>query len=107
MTPQVKNQLIVVGTATGIGFLQDAIMYSIAVSKGGKFRFQIPKGKQLAQVLIVGALTGLIIDFAVTQISNSLKMQEEKELDKLVKAEKNRIYSGEVKGQSPEEVVCV
>ena len=107
MTPQTKNQIIVVGTATAIGFLQDTMMYSIAMSKGQKFKFQIPKGKELAKVLIIGALTGLIIDFAVTQIGNSLKVHEEKELDKLVKAEKNRIYSGEVKGQTPEEVIWV
>ena len=107
MTPQTKNQLIVIGTATAIGFIQDSMMYSIAMSQGQKFKFQIPKGKELAKVLIIGALTGLVIDFAVTQISNNLKAQEEKELDKLVKKEKKRIYEGEVKGQTPEQVLWV
>jgi hypothetical protein len=107
MTPQTKNQLIVIGTATAIGFVQDSMMYSIAMSQGEKFKFQIPKGKELAKVLVIGALTGLLIDFVVNQISDTLKAKEEKELDLLVKEEKRKIYKGDVKGQTPEQVVWV
>ena len=107
MTPATKNKLIIIGTSTVIGFVGDLTMYSIAASKGKKFKIHFPEGKALLQVIAIGMVTGVLIDIAMNRIVQSLAVAEEKELDKLVKEEKSRIYAGEIKGLSPQKVVWV
>ena len=107
MTPATKNKIIIIGTSTLVGFLGDVTMFSIAASEGRKFKFQLPKGKALFQVIFLGLLTGVVIDIAMNSIARKLAVEEEKELDDLVKEEKKKIYDGEVKGQKPQKVVWV
>lgn len=107
ISPAVKNKAIIIGTSTVIGFLGDVTMYSIAASKGKKFKFQIPEGKALAQVLVIGVLTGVVIDLLMTRITEQLALEEERNLDKLVKQEKKKIYEGQIKGQTPQKIVWI
>jgi len=107
MTPQQRNQAVIIGTSTLIGFVGDVAMYSIAASKGKKFKIHFPEGKALLQVVAIGFLTGVIIDLVMNKVIDNLKLEEEKQLDKLVKNEKQRIYAGEIKGQTPKQVLWV
>jgi len=107
MNAALKNQIAVVGTSTVVGFVGDVVMYSIAESKGKKFAIHFPKGKALFQVVALGFVTGLIIDYVVKQVTESVKVEEEKKLDKLVAEEKSMIYEGQIKGQNPERVIWV
>jgi hypothetical protein len=105
MTPENKNKLIIIGTSTLIGFIGDVAMFSIGESKGKKFKFHMPKGKALLQVVLIGAATGFVIDFVMNKVSDALKKEEEKELDSLVKDEKKKIYAGQIQGLKPQQVL--
>lgn len=100
-----KKTAIVVGSATAIGFIGDVIMYSVGKSEGGKFKVSFPQGKDLAQVLIIGIITGFVIDVAMKAILQSQKVDAEKNLDKLVEAEVNRIKAGKVPEKAAAEKV--
>ena len=99
-----KRTLIVVGASTAIGFLGDVATYSVAASKGGAFRIVFPKGKELVSVLLLGIVGGFILDYGVKLIEDSVKTQEERELDKLVSGEKEKIYSGIIRNLKPTKV---
>jgi hypothetical protein len=86
-----KRTLIVVGSSTAIGFLGDVLTYSVAAKKDNKFKFVIPKGKDLVSVLALGIIGGFVIDYALKQIEESLKTPQERALDKLVATEKEKI----------------
>lgn len=101
MDAKLKKTIIIVGSSTVIGFLGDVIMYSVAVSKGQKFKVHFPKGKDLLQVVVVGFVTGLIDDAVVNSIVESQKKPQEKALDKLVKADIEKIEKGEIKAKTP------
>lgn len=101
MDAKLKKTIIIVGASTAIGFLGDVIMYSVALSKGSKFKVHFPKGKDLMQVVAVGFITGVIVDAAVNFIIESQKKPQEKLLDKLVKADIERIEKGELKTPGP------
>ncbi len=58
-------------------------------------------------MVAIGFLTGVIIDLVMNKVIDNLKLEEEKQLDKLVKDEKQRIYAGEIKGQTPKQVLWV
>ena len=107
MTPAQKNKAIIIGTSTAVGFFGDVIMYSIAASKGKKFKIHVPQGKELLQVVIIGALTGVVIDFVMNRVMQTVALEEEKELDKLVKQEKEKIYAGEIKNQTPKQIIWI
>jgi hypothetical protein len=79
--------------------------YSVAASKGGKFRIAIPKGKDLANVLILGIIGGFILDYALKGIENALKTNEEKLLDALVEKEKEKIEQGQIVNKNPREII--
>jgi len=101
-----KRTIIVVGASTAIGFLGDVMTYSVAASKGGeKFRFVVPKGKDLASVLLLGIVGGFIIDWTLKQIEESLKTDEERKLDELVRIEKDKIEKGQIFGKTPQQVI--
>ncbi|MSQ79808.1 MAG: hypothetical protein EXR21_09085 [Flavobacteriaceae bacterium] len=101
MEKQLKKSLIIIGSSTAIGFLGDVIMYSLAQSKGGPIKIHFPKGKALFQVILVGFLTGVIVDYAVNRIVESQKSEAEKELDKLSKRDIAAIESGNLKATTP------
>jgi hypothetical protein len=101
MDAKLKKTIIIVGSSTAIGFLGDVIMYSLAMSKGQKFKVHFPKGKDLVQVLVVGFVTGLVVDAVVNAIVESQKKPQEKALDKLVKADLDRLEKGELKTPGP------
>jgi hypothetical protein len=105
MTPKLKRTLIVVGASTAIGFIGDVLTYSVAASKGGKFRIVSPRGKELVAVILLGIVGGFLIDSALKGIETSLKSKEEKALDKLVDGEKEKIFSGVFKDRTPSQVV--
>lgn len=107
MTPAQKNKAIIIGTSTAVGFFGDVIMYSIAASKGKKFKIYMPQGKELLQVVLIGALTGVVIDFVMSRVMQTVALEEEKELDKLVKQEKEKIYAGEIKNQTPKQIIWI
>lgn len=88
-----KRTLIVVGSSTAIGFLGDVLTYSVAAKKDGAFKVVLPKGKDLISVLALGIIGGFIIDYALKQIEESLKTPQEKKLDLLVAAEKEKLQS--------------
>ncbi len=101
-----KRTIIVVGASTAIGFLGDVMTYSVAASKGGgKFRFVIPKGKDLVSVLFLGIVGGFVIDWTLKQIEEGLKTEEEKKLDELVQKEKDKIEKGQIFGKTPTTVI--
>lgn len=93
-----KRTMIVVGCSTAIGFLGDVVMFSIgtSASEGGKFKVSVPKGMALVQVLVLGIVTGFIVDAAMQAIIESQKVFAEKNLDKLVEREVNRIKAGKI-----------
>ena len=105
MNAKTKKTIIIVGASTLIGFLGDIIMYSLATSKGQKFKVNIPKGRALAQVIVVGFVTGVIVDYAVNIIIESQKSNAEKSLDKLAKQDLKRIESGDLKETIANEII--
>ena len=101
-----KRTIIVVGASTAIGFIGDVMTYSVAASKGQQgFKFVVPKGKDLASVLLLGIVGGFIIDWTLKQIENSLKSDEERQLDELVDREREKIEKGQIFGKTPKEIV--
>lgn len=97
-----KRTVIVVGSATAIGFIGDVLTYSLASKK-----LTIPKGWQLFNLIALGVLTGIVIDFAVNKIVDSQKFAEEKALDKLVDTEKKKIAEGKIRNAVPVNVQWV
>lgn len=97
MNAKTKKTIIIVGASTIIGFLGDVIMYSLATSKGQKFKVNFPKGLALTQVIVVGFVTGIIVDYAVNTIIESQKTTSEKSLDKIAKEDLQRIEVGDIK----------
>lgn len=97
MTRTAKTAMVI-GVSTGVGFLGDVLMFSLAKSKGGKFRLHFPKGMELVQVLILGAITGVAIDFVVRQVENAVKDDVEKKIEQIAEQEKEKYYAGQVGG---------
>jgi hypothetical protein len=104
LTERQKRTAVVVASSTAIGFLGDVIMYSLAKSEGKGFKLHFPKGKELAQVVLVGFVTGLLIDVAVNQIIERQKPQYEKDLDKLVERDLKLIDEGKLDAVAPEKI---
>lgn len=106
MDAKLKKTIIIVGSSTVIGFLGDAIMYSLATSKakGTGFKLQFPTGKALLQVIVVGFVTGIIVDAVVNTIVESQKSNPEKALDLLVKADIEKIETGQLKTSGPTKI---
>jgi hypothetical protein len=102
-----KRTIIVVGASTAIGFLGDVMTYSVAASKqgDGKFRFVIPKGKDLASVLLLGIVGGFVIDWTLKKIEESLMTEEEKKLNELVMKERDKIEKGQIFGKTPTSII--
>ena len=105
MEAKTKKTLIIVGASTMIGFLGDVIMYSLATSKGQNFKVNFPKGKALAQVIVVGFMTGVIVDYAVNVIIESQKSESEKSLDKIAKEDLKKIESGTLQGKLANKII--
>lgn len=107
MDAKTKKTIIIVGASTAIGFIGDALMYSLAASNanGGKFKFELPKGKALAQVLVLGFVTGLIVDYTVNMIIESQKTISEKSLDKIAKEDLRKIETGAIPGRVASKIV--
>lgn len=99
-----KRTIIVVGASTAIGFLGDVLTYSVAAKKE-KFTIVLPKGKDLVSVLALGIIGGFIIDYALKQIEESLKTPQERELDKLVQSEKQKLETGGFLGKRPTSII--
>jgi hypothetical protein len=99
-----KRTIIVVGASTAIGFLGDVLTYSVAAKKE-KFKIVLPKGKDLVSVLALGIIGGFIIDYALKQIEESLKTPQERELDKLVQSEKQKLETGGFLGKRPTSII--
>lgn len=99
-----KQTAIIIGSSTAIGFIGDMMIYSLAESKGKKFKLTVPKGMEAVKLLLLGIATGFVIDFAVKKITWSAMSSEEKELTKLADAEKKKIMTGKYKGYIPEAI---
>lgn len=100
-----RQTVVVVIAATALGFLGDTLVYSIAQSKGGKFRLAVPKGMEAVKLLLVGAITGFAIDFAVKRVEYTLMSDAEKKLDEIAALEKEKIRAGGRKNQLPTEII--
>ena len=102
-----KRTILVVGATTGVGFIGNVLSYSVKVpsAQQSKFRFEIPKGRELAFVLLTGVVAGLVINKALGFIEDSFKSVEEKNLDTLVDNEKQKIRQGIIVNKNPIEVV--
>lgn len=96
-----KTTLLIVAASTGVGFIGDVGTYSVAASRGGKFKIAFPKGKDLALVLIMGIVGGFVIDWAVKKISRFVMSDAEKSLSDLFEAEVENIRSGKRQGVIP------
>ena len=105
MNAKTKKTIIIVGASTLIGFLGDVIMYSLATSKGQNFKIHFPKGKALAQVILVGFITGVIVDYTVNIIVESQKTISEKSLDKIAKEDLEKVEDGILKGKLANKIV--
>ena len=100
-----KKTAIIIGASTAVGFIGDVMTYSVAASKGGKFRIAVPKGRDLVNVLVLGIVGGFILDYALKGIENALKTKEEKLLDDLVEKEKVKIEQGQIVNKNPREII--
>lgn len=100
-----KRTLTIVGASTAIGFIGDVLTYSVAASRGGSFKVVVPKGKELFWVLILGVIGGFAIDYAVKQVEEGLKIDEEKFLDRLVSKEKEII--AQYIGKKPTKILWI
>ena len=100
-----NRTLTIVGASTAIGFIGDVLTYSVAASRGGSFKVVVPKGKELFWVLILGVIGGFAIDYAVKQVEEGLKIDEEKFLDRLVSKEKEVI--AQYIGKKPTKILWI
>jgi hypothetical protein len=102
MEKATKKTIIVVGSTMVISMLADVVMYSIGASKtAGKFSLHMPKGKELGQVIVIGVVMGFVIDAITNKLVESQKSEQEKALDKLVKADVAKLDKGELKTAGP------
>lgn len=99
-----RNTVILVAVTMGVEFIFDTAIHSLAASKGGKFKLQLPKGKHLRNLVVVGVVSGLVLDYVLKQVHESQKTTLEKRLDKIVQDEKERIARGEREGMLPKEI---
>jgi len=95
----------VVGSSVAVGFIGDLLIYSLAESKGKKFGIHMPKGWALVNLIALGIVTGLVIDYAVGQMENLIKNKQERELADLVEKEEAKIASGALAGKDPKAVL--
>lgn len=109
MEAKTKKTIIIVGASTVIGFLGDVLMYSLATSKanGQGFKVHFPTGKALAQVVVLGFLTGVIVDYAVNVIVESQKSDAEKSLDKIAKEDLKKIELGALEAKVAKKIIWV
>ena len=96
-----KRTAIIVLASTAIGFLGDTLIYSLGQSAGKKFSLHVPTGKSLFQLLALGIISGIAVDYSIRKIELALKQEEEKLLDQLVEKEKVKINTEVVKGKMP------
>ena len=97
-----KRTITVIAASTAIGYVGDVIMISLAKKQPNKpFKIEFPKGKDALQLLVVGIVSGVAIDYAVQKIAKALQTDQEKSLLKLVEAELERIVSNERANKEP------
>lgn len=98
-----KKTATVIIASTAIGYVGDVLTYSLG--QPGPFKIKFPKGKEALQLLGLGLVSGLVIDFAVKKIEQSLQTEGEKKLQALLEVEKQRLAAGERKNQEPVAIV--
>jgi hypothetical protein len=98
-----KKTVTVIVASTAIGYLGDVLTYSLG--QPGKFKLTFPKGKEALQLLGLGLVSGLVIDYTVKKIEQSLQTEGEKKLQALLEIEKKRLAAGERKNQEPVAIV--
>lgn len=89
---------VAVGVGTALGFAVDVLIYSFGQSKGGPFKFHMPKGKEIYQLLAFGAISGFGIEYATSKIVELSMSEQEKQLLELVKNEMDSLDNGLKKG---------
>lgn len=97
-----KNTAIIIGTTMTIEFFADSMIHSLAASKGGPFKFQFPKGKELVKLLALGFIGGLVLDLTVKAIQQSLKSQAEKDIEALIEEERKKLTEAGISGKTPQ-----
>lgn len=98
-----KKTATVILASTAIGYIGDVLTYSLG--KPGKFKLTFPKGKEALQLLGLGLVSGLVVDFTVKKIEESLLTEGEKKLQALIEIEKQRLAAGERQNQEPVAIV--
>lgn len=97
-----KRTITVIAASTAIGYVGDVLMISLAKKEKGKpFKIQFPKGKDALQLLAVGVVSGIVIDYAVQKIAQALQTKQEKTLLQLVETELQRIATNERVNKNP------
>ena len=88
-----KTTAVIISSTMAVEFVFDTLLHSVAVADGGPFKFVIPRGKELRNLLIIGFISGLALDFILHQVEKSQMNELEKKLDKLVEREKKKILA--------------
>lgn len=96
-----RQTLIVIGASTALGYLGDALTFSIADSKGKDFKWTWPTGKAALQILAAGIIGGFILDWGVQKIQRWAMSDEEKALADIYAKEVELIQSGQRAGVMP------
>lgn len=100
-----KQTVILVIVSTGLGFIGDVLTYSITESKGKTFGVHVPKGKELFQVLALGILSGIALDYVAKKVQLAIMTVEEREFADLVEKEQAAIGAGQRTGKMPKQVI--
>ena len=89
---------VAVSVGTALGFAVDVLIYSFGKSKSGEFKFHMPKGKEIYQLLAFGAISGFGIEYVTSKVVDISMSEQEKQLLALVKNEMDTIDNGLKKG---------
>lgn len=95
-----KQQLVMITATTSIAFAMDVIIYNSASKEKG---FKLPSAKESLQILVVGIVMGLAIDYSLNKIKRSIQTKVENEIDDLADKEVKNIQTNpiEYKDKNP------
>lgn len=102
---EIKRTITTVLITTVVVFIADIIEDGVVDSAGSHYQFKVPKGKKLAEAIVIGFGTALIIDVIVEKIKSRFKTETEKQLEELVNEDLDKIDKGILKTGGPAKIV--